>query len=334
VTRALGFVSLIVGALGACMQPSPTRPAPAVAETRLFSFHSNVWVNLHHFLYVTARARAGLDATRAPVTTALADTVGFGALPRSQQDAWNAALAHYSTAVARRDILFDSSLVAVNDRLAELENAASIGGASGLDAGIAAALDRAAPVYRTLWWPRHDATNRKWTSDALALLAQHGDEAARIEARAFRTPWSATPVHVDVSAYTNWAGAYTTEHPSHVNIGSIGEIAGAGTTKFETLFHEVLHTMDSSLLTAIQASFREKGKRMPRDPTHAFIFFTGGEVTRRLFPGYVPFAEEGGMWTRNSDFARMLPLLRAHWLPYLDGRGTLEDAIRQIADGW
>jgi hypothetical protein len=309
-------------------------PTPLVAETRLFSFHSNFWVNLHHFLYVTARARAGLDATRTPITTALADTAGFGALSAAQQHAWDAALAHYTAAVSRRDILFDSSLVAVNDRLAELEGAATLTGASGLDAGIAAALDRAAAVYRGLWWPRHDATNRKWISDALALLAQHGDEAARIEAQAFRTPWSATPVRVDVSAYTNWAGAYTTEHPSHINVGAIGEIAGEGATKFETLFHEVLHTMDNLLLAEIRSAFRQKGKRPPRDPTHAFVFFTGGEVTRRLFPGYVPFAEAGGIWERNSDFARMLPLLRAYWLPYLDGRGTLEDAVRGIAEGW
>src|SRR6185503_7855737 len=135
--RSIALLSFaLCGVAASCAQPSPIRPAPLVAATPLFSFHSNFWVNLHHFLYVTARARAGLDATRAPVTAALADTVGFGALPRAQQDAWNAALAHYATAVARRDILFDSSLVAVNDRLAELENAASVAGATGLDAGI------------------------------------------------------------------------------------------------------------------------------------------------------------------------------------------------------
>lgn len=329
-------IAAIIGA-AACAQPMTTRVAPtyaAVVQTPLFSFHSNFWVNLHHFLYVTARARAGLDATRGTVTAALTDTAGFGALTREQQDRWASALAHYGRAVASRDILFDSSLVAVNDRLAELEAAPSVAGASGLDEGIAAALDRAAPAYRALWWPRHDAANRRWIADALIPLRAHGDEAARLESVAFRTAWSQTPVRVDVSAYTNWAGAYTTEHPSHINIGSIGEIAGAEATSFETLFHEVLHTMDDSVLTMVRASFRERGKRLARDPTHAFIFFTAGEVTRRLFPGYVPFAESGGLWARNADFARMLPLLRAHWLPYLEGRGSIEVALRQIAAGW
>jgi len=231
-------------------------------------------------------------------------------------------------------MLFDSSLVAVNDRLAELEAATAVTGAPGLDAGIAAALDRASSAYRGLWWPRHDAANRRWTSDALIPLREHGAEAARVEAVAFRTRWSATPVRVDVSAYTNWAGAYTTEHPSHINIGSVDHIGSGGPSSFETLFHEVLHTMDDSLFTVVRASFRESGKRLPRDATHPFIFFTAGEVTRRLYPGYVPFAESGGLWARNPDFARMLPLLREHWQPYLEGQGSLEETLRRIATRW
>jgi hypothetical protein len=92
--------------------------------------------------------------------------------------------------------------------------------------------------------------------------------------------------------------------------------------------------MDDSLFRVLQTSFRASGKRWPRDPTHAFIFYTAGEITRRQFPEHVPFAEAVGMWTRNADFARMLPLLRAHGQPYLDGKSTLEEALRKIAEGW
>src|SRR5437763_133776 len=107
-----------------CSRVSPTPiAAVSVDATRLFDIHNTMWINLHHFLYVIARARAGLDATRPAVTLALADTAGFGALPAESRDAWNAALAYYARAVATRDILFDSSLVAVTDRLVELEDA-------------------------------------------------------------------------------------------------------------------------------------------------------------------------------------------------------------------
>src|SRR5215207_9961413 len=105
-TRALRIVLLC--STVACA--TAARPVPPRASTeRLFAMQSNFWVNLHHFLYVTARARRGLDATRRAVTTALADTAGFGALPMSKQAEWTTALDYYTRTIAERDILFDTS---------------------------------------------------------------------------------------------------------------------------------------------------------------------------------------------------------------------------------
>ena len=72
------FVAACSVATRPVAQPRAT-PAP---ESRLFAMQSNFWVNLHHFLYVTARARRGLGTTRPAVTSALADPAGFSALRR------------------------------------------------------------------------------------------------------------------------------------------------------------------------------------------------------------------------------------------------------------
>jgi hypothetical protein len=327
------IVALVVAAGVARAQLPPSGPAPLVnGEQRLFAFHSNFWVNVHHFLYQTARARMGLDASRPATTATLSDTVGFGTLPAEARRGWESALAYYVRTIARRDVLFDSTLVAANNRLADLETARTVLGATGLDAGMATALERAAPAYRALWWPRHDALNHEWIDSAAVLVAAHGAAAAQEESRVFGRPWPA-PLRVDVSAYTSWAGAYTTEYPGHVNVSSTVS-SNQGVGAFETLFHEVLHTMDDSLFSVVRVSFRASGKRDFHDPTHPFIFFTAGEITRRLFPGYVPFAEKAGLWTRNPDYARILPLLRAHWQPYLDGRTSLAKAVQNIVDAW
>ena len=68
------------------------QPATRVRAEPLFAMQSNFWVNLHHFLYVTARARRGLDAGRSAVTAALGDTTGFGALSPSLRQDWEQAL--------------------------------------------------------------------------------------------------------------------------------------------------------------------------------------------------------------------------------------------------
>jgi hypothetical protein len=305
------------------------QPTARNAESQLFAMQSNFWVNLHHFLYVSARARRGLDAGRPAVTSALGDTTGFGALSASLRQEWEQALEYYAAALADRDVLFDSTLVRVNVRLSHVDANASPDAAA-LDTAHARALRRAASAYRTLWWPRHDRANQTWIANVRPLLAQHGDSAAAWEARAFGVPLPGSPVPVDVSAYANWAGAYTTEGPSHITISSLNE-GNHGTAAFEMLFHEVLHTMDGALFEQYRAAALAQGKRMLRNPTHPFVFYTAGEVTRRLFPGHVPYAESGGLWARSRDMGPMLPLLRRHWQPWLDGTISLDEALRRIA---
>jgi hypothetical protein len=294
----------------------------------LFTLQSNFWVNLHHFLYITARARRGLD-TRVAVQQSLTDTTGFGALTAPAKSDWEAALDYYARHVAERDILFDSALVAFGFELPRLTAAQLPPAVAARDSGIARALERAAPAYRMAWWPRHDAANRQWIAAARPLLAQHGDSMASWITRAFAARWADQPVLVDVSAYSNWAGAYTTDDPDHIVIASLVE-GNQGSSALEMLFHEVLHTMDRTLFERLQAEARAQGKRMPRNPTHAFIFYSAGELARRAIPSHVPYAEAGGLWARSRDMGPMLPVLQRHWQPWLDGQVELDEALRRI----
>lgn len=326
-SRALLFAIVSsVAAVPALAQP----PVRADADTRLFTMQSNFWVNLHHFLYVTSRARRGLDASRTAVTNALADTAGFAGLPRHARDGWQAALDHYSTAVAERDVVFDSTLGVAAASLSRLTITQSPRDAVGVDSAMARALEQGAAAYRAAWWPRHDASNRAWIAAVRPLLVQHGDSAAAWETRAFGVTWPREPVRVDVTAYSNWAGAYTTEDPDRVTMASLNDDT-KGTAAFETLFHEVLHTMDRPLFDRFRVAARAQGKRMPRNPTHPFIFYTAGEVSRRLLRDHVPYADATGLWQRSRDWAPMRALLQKHWQPWLDGTITLDEALRRIA---
>lgn len=330
-TTALAI--LIAGQAGKpALRPEAHQRRPVVTnreEPELFAFHSNFWLNLHHFLYVTARARAGLDATRPAVVSALADTAGFGARPLSDKNDWRAAVAYYDSTLARRDVLFDSDMVAINNRLARLDSAPTVR-RSGLDPSLVAILERAAPVYRRVWWSRHDRANHKWEARMRQLLTLYGESLAAKESRVFKEPWSTTPLRVDVTAYANWAGAYTTNSPSHITVSSENP-GNQDDQGLEILFHEVLHTMDDKLLTALSAAFRARGKMLPRDPTHVFIFYTAGALTQRAVPGHIPYAEKNGLWARVSEFTRAFPVLQRCWQPYLNGGITFEEAVQRYA---
>lgn len=315
--------------LVAASSPVNAQTNPAPSASRLFEMQSNFWVNLHHFLYARARASRGLDATRPSVTSALSDTAGIGRLGADVRRAFDESLDYYARTLADRDILFDSAFVFGNMRLSNARGDA-LPPDAGLDALHGRVLRQAAPAYRAVWWARHDSANRAWISAVRPLLAQHGDSAMAWLARVFDTRLPNAAVRVDVSAYANWAGAYTTDDPDHITIASLNP-DNHGTAAFEMLFHEVLHTMDDRLFEQFRAAAAAQGKRMPRNPTHSMIFYSAGEITRRLYPGHVPYAEAGGLWARSRDMGPMLPLLQRHWRPWLDGEIPLADALRRIA---
>ena len=60
------------------------------------------------------------------------------------------------------------------------------------------------------------------------------------------------------------------------------------------------------------------------------IFYTAGEVTRQRVPGHVAYPEWVGLWARVARWNSMLPMVRTHWQPYLEGRASFEDAINGL----
>ncbi|HXT18568.1 MAG TPA: hypothetical protein VN706_23270 [Gemmatimonadaceae bacterium] len=332
VTR-FAIVAALIG-LGACaVRRARGLTGSSVARVTmpdpLFDFRVNPWVNLHHFLYEAARGRRGLDSGREGPRRAAADTAGIGSLTARERGAWDRALNYYDRTFAQRDILFDTTLVAITDRLSDLGASSPLADAR-LDSELTSVLAEAMPVYRVLWWPRHRAADSAWIASVRPYLARYGNAAAAREARAFATSWPDAPVRVDVSEYTSWAGAYTTTQPSRINMGAFDPMA-YGAAGLKTLFHEVLHTMDDTLFAHFQAQARAERKRMRRDPTHVFIFYTAGETVAALIPGYIPFGERTGFWKRTNDMDGMRPLLARYWQPWLDGRGTFDAALRAIA---
>lgn len=129
--RVLGVMAAAVIGAGGAVPEARAQEAAAVGGDggALFEMRSGFWINLHHFLYVLARARAGQDADRAAVTASLADTAGLGALGAQERRAWEGALEHYGRALAGRNAVFDREMVAITTRLAELGDAGRPAGA-------------------------------------------------------------------------------------------------------------------------------------------------------------------------------------------------------------
>lgn len=300
----------------------------AQTPSAIYRFETDgFWLNLHHFLYVLGRVEAKMpDITREAVAGAPADEAGgLALLSEAERQAWRDAVALYAKGLSRQDTVFDDALVTVTNtmrRAAEASSAATLK----IDAALAAALDRAAPIYRKAWWPRHRDGNRAWLQSMQDPLKQYGPPLLAYVARAYQEPWMTGGFPVQISAWSNWAGAYSTSE-SLLVIGTRNK-GNAGLHGFEIMFHEAMHQWDEEIYARMTSIAKANNLKIPNQLSHAMIFYTTGEAMRTVVATHVPYADVAGIW--KGRMGAFKPALDAHWKPYLDGKGTLDDALSAL----
>lgn len=318
---------LAIGAVAGVLASSRTAPAaepqptPAVAETyevttRRFRFRSSPRVGLQHFLRVWAMADTGEWPPWGPPVYER-DT--WPALTGEDGRIWAEAVEAFAGTVSRSPVR-DRGLIAlrgwaVGERRREEVPAA--------DQPLVEAVERALPVYMRHYWPTHDLRNRAFISAALpAIEAIEDDVVARLE-RAYGGTWPDRRIPVDVVAYSNALGAYSTA--GRVVI-TAGDVSHQMPQAIEILFHEASHLdeLEEPLSRAIEAAWSEANLgEPPRRLWHDFIFFTTGEATRLALAarGYDDYHHYGayGLYTRAERWETELPAFEAAWRPFMEG---------------
>ena len=342
---ALTFLSFLMAALPAASSARERVPQGESLNGPLpvFELRSGFWINFHHFLYQLAREKRDANAPK------IASRSVTGLSEAEQRD-WDAAVSYYAAHFADKDLLFNSDLVSLKDLFGDFERCDELSGKTrkecnaGFPPALADALERASSVYRSHFWPAHDAENRRWIAHVAPLVRQRGLELAQRLAEIYQTKWPREKIRVDVCAYANWAGAYTTLDPLRVTISSL-DPRNQHRAALEVLFHEASHGIADPVQQAILRECRQLGKPIPRDLWHALLFYTTGEVVKSVLdpppprpsssssasggspaPGaYVPYAVREGLYTRRWESYQQL--LQRFWQPYLDGRADFDDAI-------
>ena len=313
--------------LAAGPAPSPREADPGAAHA-LFDFHSGFWINLHHFLYEEAAAGDTGPRPTAHEPESQDDASVVANLTPDEQRTWSAAVSYYRENVIQRDLLKNDALRIVKNRLEESEDASTLARVH-IDPVLARVLDRAAPIYRAHWWPQHDRANRAWIDAVTPLIDQHGAALSQELAKAFETPWPSQPIRVDVIAYANWAGAYTTLLPSRVAISSV-DSRNQQTAALEILFHEASHTLIENVGNTLLRDFAARKKTAPRDLWHALLFFSVGFYVQQLHSNYTPYADRNDLWEHGFSRSFREALVK-DWQPRLEGKLSLDAALAKLA---
>jgi hypothetical protein len=112
----------------------------------------------------------------------------------------------------------------------------------------------------------------------------------------------------------------------------VGSVRNTGNAPLELMFHEASH--DAAIGGRITKMIAEECARqnltVPPDLWHYVIMFTTGEVTRRELertgsPDYMPY-----VYRYDRLPPGVLSAFERHWLPYLDGKTPLQQALHDL----
>ena len=293
--------------------------------TPIFRFETDgFWLNLHHFLYVLGRVEAKMpDIKREAVAGAPADEAeGLSTLSDADRQAWREAVSAYANGLSKLDMVFSRPLYDVTNALRRAPSDRPLAAAT-LDPAVVTALERAAPVYRRVWWPRHRESNRTWLQSMQDPLKKYGPQLLAYVTRVYQEPWMKDGFPVNLSGWSNWSGAYSTA--DSLLVIATQNPGNQGLHGFEIMFHEAMHQWDEEIDSRMKKIATANGLKFNDLLSHAMIFYTTGEAMKTVVPSHVPYAEIAGIW--KGRMGAFKPALDAHWKPYLEGKTTLDEAL-------
>ena len=270
-----------------------------------FQLQSNFWVSLHQRLAHEAATGRDLTAT-------------------TSED-WKSALDVYRRRVARRD-LFDPEVVAVLDALSVTKGDTL---PPKLPDDIRNALAKAAPVYRKTQWAADDRANRFAIATLEGILHDSEEELIREHERVYGMKWP-QHVRVDLSPFAGPVGGFTTGNTTlaHTTLSSLNPTYRC-LQGLEMILHESSHAVFDEELVSNRAKYL--GVPAPRDLWHAILFYTSGEITKRVLAtrgvtDYQPVGYTVGVYKR-GEFPKYLPLLETIWHQHINGEIGSDEAI-------
>lgn len=257
--------------------------AQGVPETKYFKFHSNYWLNLHHFLYQKAEGgqlrKLQEDGMAFPDIGELA---AWNNLSDSERNILEASMDYYKQNLIDKTLRRGLGKVRLWLKM-QPQNGAIIDTTHSL--ALTSILNKVSPIYREHFWELHDRYNKRIINRHLTTIGQiESTVIPKMEALAANKWPSTVTVRVDVCAYANWAGAYTSTKPEmNIVISSLDPL-NEGSYFIETVLHEGTHLLykygESPVREKIFYKAEELKMDFPSNLWHAMLFYLCGKATQ------------------------------------------------------
>lgn len=267
-----------------------------------FKFYSSMWINLHHFIYNQALELAETSTE-------------LDVFNESEKQKLNKAIQFYKDHFKNKDLVFDEDLITIDNQLSAVENSKHLQG-SGLPPALVSVLEEVSPIYVSHIWTDQDRKNKQWIQSTILLLEKYSDKIQKKLEIAINRNFIIPNYRIDVVRKANWAGAYTTQNPSHTVISSSLD-KYEGLAALEMVFHESLHTgLFDEILQELKQIMTNKKMQDSQQLWHALHFFIVGQAVQSVLTthgiDYSPYAYRNEMFTAGKKWFKYEKLFRKY----------------------
>ncbi|MEM6768792.1 MAG: hypothetical protein AAF655_27895 [Bacteroidota bacterium] len=305
-----------------------------VGETHRFEFHSNYWLNLHHFLQLETLLRESADSS-------LLSPALFDQLTVEEVQQIDSAISYYQQHLSKEDLRASPYQRTFRQWIITQVGEALETPPDSLASHVPI-LTSLSAFYKKYLWPAHKASIRRVLQANASFINQYEDTLASQLELLTHSYWQGEKIRVDICYYaksTSWNlrnRPYTSLYPTHIVMNTAGEQEELKGNWLELLFHEASHhligTRTGFVAGTIQDVCRVKQEIIPRGLWHAYLFYFSGKVVQEAL--HHEGVEDYPLYMqRNGVFRRYIPLLDLHLPTYISGEKTLAEVTIDIVNG-
>ncbi len=252
-------------------------------KTQYYSFHNNMWMNLHHFFYEQACNRQQNKLKEDGLTFKnIGDSLRIVNLSTNDKQIFDKGVDFYKKYLIDKDLLFSGSTLKWLQAQPRNQSITD----TTLSKGFTETLNELRPFYETHFWEHHQKENNQLLMNYIDLIEKTENKVIGKMEELSGSEWKGI-VRVDVTTYGNWAGAYSPADDNIV-ISSIDPLMH--TTLFiEFTFHESSHLIfnrKSPFRMGIFLKSKELMIKPPRSLWHAAMFYLSGLATKDALNDY------------------------------------------------
>ena len=250
-----------------------------IDTTNYYEFHSNYWINLHHFLY--QKAKGSQEKKLLEDNSQLIDIneeIVYKNLTSQELEILNKAISYYENNIIEKNLYRDlreftymfrnqeNVLLQDNELLTnEYKNV----------------INEASVIYRKHFWEIYKEQNEKVIKAKIELIKDFENNIFNKMEKLSKDKLPNQKIRVDITAYANFAGAYTITKPDfNIYISSLDPDCYTNGI-IETIFHEGSHLLfgfGSPFRESIYDISKEIDIEFPRNLWHAALFYLCGKA--------------------------------------------------------